>query len=606
MAAPIQGLRPPSWSWARQDHQDSHSASPASPPAHTDLCDKEIRGHGLGRPEPEADCEAAVGIPHAALPADRDLWTRDLCIVGLILGWSASLSALATGIYIIGTKPAIIPSWLVNRVAIVGPMGFSWTQPTQIYMNDQRLYSVSEAAMIITPLLLQTVIASVSACLDAIHSTTLRWALWREGRLRHNTNLRLFTYARRSGPNAWPANILASLGLVLAYGGTSVMAYPLTVIAALEFTDDPSANPINYDADLGENRHGISFNGWGLLGLGIGLFLQCAICTWCLVHDFARRDVGTWNSNPLATARACRFLLSDDGSKDAPATSGSGQHPTGGVLFSSPSLRQPSMRSLVPGTRAIANWIWAIFGLHSAFVVAVALVAARVQHSASLEWVRENPAPVDFPSVWKYYGQVIALYNGDTTRLRLEWAGLLIQCAAVSTLLFGLHLAEVLAGLWRDEAIWRRAASPRRGASPESNMALENVRSWPGAVVFVYKVIVPWIFGFGFACNMNVFLALFPLLTIAVLFLILGLFSEYLIRARPRGAQPATYGEVRALVALVDDWGHDALFWGDKGEYEQIEGVRAAGTAGSPLPDLRPGVVYVGLSREPRQGAWGT
>ncbi|KAK3339947.1 hypothetical protein B0T25DRAFT_574824 [Lasiosphaeria hispida] len=538
-----------------------------------------------------------AGNPHPAL--DRDLWTRDLCIVGLILGWGASLSSLASGIYTIAAGPAIVPPWLVNRVALVGPMGFSWTEPTQLYMNDQRVYSVSEAAMVIIPLLLQVAIASVSACLDAIHSTTLRWALWREGRLRHNTNLRLFTYSRRSGPNAWPANVVSSLSLALAYGGTTVMAFPLIVIAALEFTDDPDANPINYDADLGEYRYGISFNGWGLLGLGTGLLLQSAICTWCLIHDFVEQDVGTWNSNPLATARACRCLLSDDVSKHPPTASDSGQSSSGGIMFSEPALKQPSMRSLIPATRTITNWIWAIFALHSVFAVVVSLVAVKVQHSASLEYVQDNPAPIDFSSVWKYFGQVAVMYNGDTSGVRLEWAGLLIQCAAVSTLLFGLHLAEVLGGLNRDEAIWRQAAT-KRGTSPESNILLEGIRNWPTCVVFVYKVIVPWIFSYGFACNTSVFMAIFPLLTIAILFLILGLFSEYLIRVKPKGLQPATYGDIQALAALVDDWGHDTIFWGDKGEYERIEGVRVAGTAGTRLAGLRAGVMYIGLSREPQ------
>lgn len=41
------------------------------------------------------------------------------------------------------------------------------------------------------------------------------------------------------------------------------------------------------------HKHGISFNNWGLLGLGIGLALQSAISTSCLVHDATAHVVGT-------------------------------------------------------------------------------------------------------------------------------------------------------------------------------------------------------------------------------------------------------------------------------------------------------------------------
>jgi len=168
-------------------------------------------------------------------------------------------------------------------------MGYSWKRPTSYYLYNHRVYSVSEATMILIPLLLQVAITCVLVCLDTIHSTTLRWALWREGRLRHNTNLRLFTCSRQNGPNGWIANIISALGLVLAYGGATTMTFPVTVFAALDLTklDDPEANPMILDADL-PDRTAIDFNGWGLVGLGVGLLLQSCICTWCLVHESAR------------------------------------------------------------------------------------------------------------------------------------------------------------------------------------------------------------------------------------------------------------------------------------------------------------------------------
>lgn len=588
-----------SWPWVRQDGHHNDGTTPLPAPPLATSCDSDRDGGGRKQLSKINREESSVRDPasasESALPLDRDLWTRDLCVVGLILGWGASLASISTAIVTMATERATIPPWLAYRAAMVGSTQFVWVEPTSKYLKDQRVYGVSEHTMILIPLLLQIAITTVSACLDLIHSTTLRWALWREGRLRHNTNLRLFTCAR-GGPNAWPANLVSTIGLVLAYGGSSVMVRPLIVMAAYEYNEDePDANPLNYNADLGPHRYGMSFNSWGLLGLGVGLLLQSIICTWCLVRDSTDHLVATWNTNPLATARACRALLNRDSDKARVSTPDPANASSVVLLFSN--TKQASMLSLAPATRAITNWIWAIFTLHAIFAIVVSIVAITVQHSASLDWLREYPAPVDFASVWKLFGLVYVQYNFQAYRSSFEWAGLLIQCAVLSTLLFGLHLADVLGGLATDEAIWQRA-SEKHGTSPESNMLLEGIRNWPSCVVFVYKAIVPWVFSYGFACNVNVSMTMFPLLTIAVLFMFLGLFSEFLIRARTKGSQPATFGDLHALIALVDDWSHERLFWGDKGQDEHGEGFRVVGTAGSPLPDVMPGVEYRVIQKE--------
>jgi hypothetical protein len=103
------------------------------------------------------------------------------------------------------------------------------------------------------------------------------------------------------------------------------------------------------------------------------------------------------------------------------------------------------------------------------------------------------------------------------------------------------------------------------------------------------------------ACIIHLFMAILPLVTVSLLFLMLACCAEYIIRNQPKGPQPATYGDVKALAALVDDWGDESngtIFWGEKGQYEYVEGVhvRLAGTSGRRLADLQPGVMYAGLS----------
>jgi len=122
-------------------------------------------------------------------------------------------------------------------------------------------------------------ITFVASCLDSIHATTLRWALWHDGHLRHNTNLHLFTSSNPRSPNGWPANVLPSLGLIFAYGGATVMTFPVTIVAIFELKDGGRKLAFNYGGDFGLDRYGISFNAWGLLGLGTGFLLQSALCT---------------------------------------------------------------------------------------------------------------------------------------------------------------------------------------------------------------------------------------------------------------------------------------------------------------------------------------
>lgn len=569
MASTRRNMRPASWPWDRHGYRHDGNAAFSEP------ADDVKNGSGVTTEE-------------ARPYLDRGLWTRDLCTVGLILAWGASISSMTMAIYIIRAGPLSIPSWLVLRTAVVGPVGLSWTVPGDVFLVDNRLYGVSKAVMVIVPLLLQVAIASISLALDSIHSTTLRWALWCEGRLRHNTNLRLLTFTRKSGPNSWPANVVASLGLALAYGGATLTILPVTVTGMLEEKANGRIVP-HFDADPGPDRYGISFNAWGLLGVGIGLLLQSAICTWCLVHDTTEHIVGTWNSNPLATARACQHLLH-------------GTEPNRirqPLKLSLTTPKQPSMRKLAPTSRTITNCIWAVFALQALLTIAVSITAS-IQGLTSIEPLRQPDGSINPLDVWKDFGQVIARYNRQFKKYRLEWAGLLIQSCFLSIPLLALHLADVLAGLARDEAIWRRAATT--GASPDSNSFLDGLRSWPTCCVFVFKAIVPWIFSFGVTCVVRLSLTIFPLLTVALLFLVLAGCAEYVVRVEPKGPQPSTYGDVQALAGLVDDWGDDGdgrIFWGEKGLYK-VEGVhvRLAGTAGRRLADLQPALMYAGLNGE--------
>jgi len=608
---------PPRAGWSWSDQPEAHSCSYSSSSVTVSATVSEHHGNHHRQREPrdieelKTTSQAHITTEDSRVLLDRDLWTRNLAVIGLLLTWGGSIAALATGIFIIVSPNVSVPEYLLGKMVMVGPTPFLWMEVDD-YLGGHRIYKVTESAMVALPLLMQVVITLVAGCLGSIHATTLRWALLHEGRNPHNSSLRLFTSSKSNGPNKWQANTVACIGLVLAYGGASTMSFPVSVIGVADFTRE--GDPYVFGVEGIEDRSGIDFNGWGLVGLGAGFFLQAIISTWALMDS---AYVGTWNASPLATARACRRLY--DTTRDPLASdfdwrlapiSGSSRHDTRHSPsprladrrpnLSGPVFRQPSARHLFPAVRILTNCIWAVSLVLSIMVLVIGILASQdgtnntiTGGSTSIRFVKGLTGQTSPWYVWQFFGIVEAVYNRNPYA-RGEWAGLLIQCAALTIPIFGLHIVELLGQLQRDESIWRRASTV--GAKIDSSTILEGARNWPTLVIFATKAVVPWVFSFAISCNRIIYFVTLPTLTLAVIFLILGLFSEYLIRIRPKGSQPATYGDIQALLALVDDWDHTRIFWGDKGKYSR--GVRLAGTAGRRLADVRADVVYVGLSRE--------
>jgi hypothetical protein len=150
---------------------------------------------------------------------------------------------------------------------------------------------------------------------------------------------------------------------------------------------------------------------------------------------------------------------------------------------------------------------------------------------------------------------------------------------------------ELLANVSRDEAVWRKASS-EKGSDLKASSILAPMRTWQSILLFIFKSIVQWIFGYAFSANVAAWMNLIPMIVLTVLLLLVALFAECLARHRPKGPQPVTYGNIQALADLVDDWSSSTLYWGDKGE---IAGVRKAGTAGHPLPEIQMDALYSGL-----------
>jgi len=146
-----------------------------------------------------------------------------------------------------------------------------------------------------------------------------------------------------------------------------------------------------------------------------------------------------------------------------------------------------------------------------------------------------------------------------------------------------------------------RSRSLSRGGH-QPRIAVAAFTSWESLFLLAIKPISHWIFGLSVSILQVGYVTFHPLpiFVLALVCLVLAIVVTVLTGQRPEEPQPATYGDLKKLHQLIDDWGqgHDGkLFWSDKG---QVLGSmeRIAGTSGI-RSDLRgmlmDGTVYVGL-----------
>lgn len=410
--------------------------------------------------------------------------------------------------------------------------------------------------------------------LGLIHSISLRWALFLEDRLDFNANLRLLTFSKEHSPNGLLATVVFLFSIALCYASSPLVIVP-------EIT-----------TDLDEIYH---LSKAGPICLGIAILLQCVICTWSLIGSSAR--IPTWNTNPLVTLAVA--LEQGSGSRGASQNLISTQSAKVSDEARKPTTLQPSAYQtnrkirwvlLVTGVGMFAITIWAII---------ITKLAYYNQSGTSWSFLPSTPDPFgtaesDNPSA---FNPSIDLYffaaNGDyLTELEILNT-LLFTLAIQSFLTVGLHCAELQVTLLRDEHIWRTIATPT-GSDPDLSTTKSALKSWPYLLLGTFKIAIHWMYGMAMFVNYGggIFMLAPQLVYLMILwFLFLG-FLYFITRRRPVGYLPATYGHIKSMMKIVDEW-HGRMFWGDKGMDEQ--GIRHAGTSDHPLPHLEADALYTGL-----------
>ncbi|RDW56412.1 hypothetical protein BP6252_14157 [Coleophoma cylindrospora] len=443
-------------------------------------------------------------------PYDKATSTRLLCLVGVFFSYVLALIMIAGAV-------VVIPSSALEENTIGG----------------FRQLPLSSEAIKAVPLLFNILITLCTESLSYVHAISLRWALYHEGRLHFNSNLRLFTNAKSSAANTRFANVAAAICLIVSYTG-----------ASQTFTNLRDSS--------------LYVNGTALLMLGIGLLVLSIISTISFCHNRAR--ILSWSPNPINTALACAqsgLLVHRPGRAMMPVqATNSPAQPT------APSSRQKPMNSAYQTANHVVRFLFFMF----LFCFALGVILVVVDYTTN-----RLPGLSFFPNGGGLQTQVLWYWGlhapGPLQLFVVMMFGSMMQAFIVMVL----HCAELLINVWRDESAWRNAYQAK-GAAIKIGALQSATSSIPWFLLFIFKPVAQWIFGsvaivIQFPAIMIEFAPL-PFLVLSAMALVLAIFGRAIAMKHHKGPQPATYGHLQTLVDLIDDWSMDEdgrLWWGSKG-----------------------------------------
>ncbi|KUJ12744.1 uncharacterized protein LY89DRAFT_721623 [Mollisia scopiformis] len=487
-------------------------------------------------------------LPHY----DRGQITKRFCIFGLVFAWLVIIACTALGILCAVQVPGFI-------------------YPTALS------YPTTVALSFIANLL----VALSTDALGYIHGVSLRWALFRDGRLHFNTNLRLFTSTPKHTPNRWPVNIVCIFSLVICYAAPSQLLLSLDTENVLDVT---------------------CLNGFALLALALGLLNMALLATWIMLSS--SNEMITWSSNALNNALAIlHHQLCVEPNRCMTAVNGPRIWPVG----SKPLKRQPCAKVAHPAMRyvVILSWIWP-FIVIVWFVVLALLSIYRFQESFTLATnLGSNNLDSNIDVVFQL--------DPDTPSMKDLWpvpllVNFFIQCIVQGVQSLGFHSIELIIGMERDEMAWRAAGKSQTGARMNTNAFISILKNLPSIVLYISKPLMHWVLGLAtraviaddnsiprryyYACGFR-----YPMVFVYLIFTIaLAILTTFIAYRKPRGPQPAAYGHYQTLNNLIDDWTVDekgSFWWGDKGVGPT--GMRHAGTSSKKqsLGEIRMDALYL-------------
>ena len=476
----------------------------------------------------------------------------------------------------------LIPCLLV-LIVLFALQSHAMTNKYPVYTTLIHWINVSSPGAEVLALIINLVVTGCIEGLAYIHATSLRWALYKEDRLKYNTNLRLFTSAHSTKPNKWYTNILLAASLIVSYASTSLLFLKLPMGVAGDYPNaDTSAVYINPVA---------------LCGLLIGISSHWIVAVWCLRDT---RHILTWSSNPLTNTLAvlhtgrlqrrpgrCMMDVNNTTTEAKPYK---------------PRVRQENLRKCIPLAHRITTFIWISVLLSVVWGAVVFLWAGggEAQNAHKRQKLLQAFWTPPTSEVDAGRAASLALEGPHGYPIGLQCFLALLFVGAVQGLMtLCLNLVELLMNASRDERCWRNAAklATSGGARLTTNTLAFALQSWEFLVLLIMKTVLHWLMGQslcpqveGFAADEDddhafgtdvigfdmVYGRVFVFGFVTLLF---GIFVTFLNFRKLKGPQPATWGHLQTLADLIDDRncreGH--IWWGDKGTV--AVGIHHAGTS---------------------------
>lgn len=322
-------------------------------------------------------------------------------------------------------------------------------------------------------------------------------------------------------------------------------------------------------------EQGFIVNAIALTALGSGILGQALISAISLYNSSAL--IPSWSSNPLNTVlvtmhlratahRQTRCMLSVH-DRYAPSVS------------TMPLPRQLCLHRAYAPVRSVTRILWVL--LSATLIWSIVILALSLSPRADSK------------------SREIIIYGVGVPDLQLNLSAILMIVFCQAGVTLGLHIAELIVNISRDEAAWRRATTTK-GARISQGMlgsAKAAFLSWETVVLFTIKAVAHWLFGISVGLKAGQMVmnwqGLFPL---SALMFVLAAFATFLTRRKSSGSQPAAFGHLQTLCDLIDAWPErveQAMYWGDKSEDGKM-GLRHAGTSMKALKAVLPDQMYAG------------
>ncbi|KAF7936940.1 hypothetical protein EAE99_002289 [Botrytis elliptica] len=296
-------------------------------------------------------------------------------------------------------------------------------------------------------------------------------------------------------------------------------------------------------------------------------------------------EIPTWSSSPLDATFTCLEVSTTyplARSQRRCMKSAHDRNTTSDPCF--PKQQQGSLLTVHNDVKWVLGLMWAIVPLGLCWF-GVVLHMGYPDTLAQCSWNL-------LASVENFLCVKYAMWTNDGTSYQVHLATILMVSAFQAPLTIGLHCAELLCNLSRDERIFRQATSSR-GTNPRYNSISAALKSWE-MILFVFKAFIHWMFGLSVNSHMSRGLTMFTIqifyCTICVL--LLALFATYISLRRPCGPLPATYGHLQTIADLVDEWqGDSPMFWGHKVDGSNGE-PNFAGMGSDPMRKIKMNELY--------------